>query len=75
MTEIKFNGGFKLPSNIDPQKFINELSKFLSQRNITLFGSLQAINFDDVEIIEEICTNVEQTEAIDPVKTVEDIHQ
>lgn len=75
MIEIKFNGGFNLPKGLDPNRFMAELSAFLSKKKVVLSGTMQTFDFEDVEIIEETCTNVEQTEAIDPVKTVEDIHQ
>ena len=74
MTEIKFNGGFNLPKGLDPNRFMAELSAFLSKKKVVLSGTMQTFDFEDAEIIEE-CTNVEQTEAIDPVKTAEDIQQ
>jgi hypothetical protein len=75
MTEIKFNGGFNLPKGLDPNRFMTELSAFLSKKKVVLSGTLQIIDFEDAEIIEETCTNVEQTEVIDPAKTAEDIQQ
>lgn len=74
MTEIKFNGGFNLPKGLDPNRFMAELSAFLSKKKVVLSGTMQTFDFEDAEIIEE-CTNVEQTEAIDPAKTAEDIQQ
>lgn len=74
MIEIKFNGGFNLPKGLDPNRFMAELSAFLSKKKVVLSGTMQTFDFEDAEIIEE-CTNVEQTEAIDPAKTVEDIQQ
>lgn len=75
MTEIKFNGGFNLPKGLDPKRFMAELSAFLSKKKVVLSGTLQTIDYEDAEIIEETCTNVEQTEVIDPAKTVEDTRQ
>lgn len=75
MIEIKFNGGFNLPKGLDPNRFMAELSAFLSKKKVVLSGTLQTFDFEDAEIIEETCTNVEQTEAIDPAKTVEDTQQ
>lgn len=75
MTEIRFNGGFNLPKGLDPKRFMTELSAFLSKKKVVLSGTLQTIDYEDAEIIEETCTNVEQTEVIDPVKTAEDIQQ
>lgn len=74
MIEIKFNGGFNLPKGLDPNRFMAELSAFLSKKKVILSGTMQTFDFEDAEIIEE-CTNVEQTEAIDPAKTAEDIQQ
>jgi hypothetical protein len=73
MIEIKFNGGFNLPKELDPNRFMSELSAFLSKKKVVMSGTLQTFDFEDAEIIEETCTSVEQTEAIDPVKTAEDI--
>lgn len=75
MTEIKFNGGFHLPKGLDPNRFMAELSAFLSKKKVVLSGTTQTFDFEDAEIIEEACTNVELTEAIDPAKTVEDTQQ
>ncbi len=75
MTEIKFNGGFNLPKELDPNRFMAELSVFLSKKKVVLSGVIQTFNYEDAEIIEETCTNVEQTGVIDPAKTVEDIQQ
>lgn len=75
MTEIRFNGGFNLPKGLDPKRFMSELSAFLSKKKVILSGTMQTFDYEDAEIIEETCTNVEQTEVIDPVKTVEDIQQ
>mgnify|MGYP006969207385 CR=1 FL=1 len=75
MIEIKFNGGFNLPKGLDPNRFMSELSAFLSKRKVVMSGTLQTFDFEDAEIIEETCMNVEQTEAIGPVKTVEDTQQ
>ena len=75
MIEIKFNGGFNLPKELDPNRFMSELSAFLSKKKVVMSGTLQTFDFEDAEIIEEICTSVEQTEVIDPAKTAEDIQQ
>ena len=75
MTEIRFNGSFSLPKNLNSKRFIQELSAFLTRKSVVLTGTLQTIDFDDVEIIEETCTNVEQTEVTVPVETAEDIPQ
>ena len=74
MTEIKFNGGFNLPKGLDPNRFMAELSAFLSKKKVILSGTMQTFDFEDAEIIEE-CTNVEPTEATCPQSTVEDEQQ
>ena len=60
MTEIKFTGGFNLPKGLDPNRFMAELSAFLSKKKVMLSGTLQIVDFEDAEIIEETCTNVER---------------
>lgn len=75
MTEIKFNGGFNLPKGLDPNRFMAELSAFLSKKKVVLSGVIQTFNYEDAEIIEETCTNVEQTEATCPQSTAEDEQQ
>lgn len=74
MTEIKFNGSFQLPKGLSVQRFIQLLSGFLHDKRVIMSGSLQTVDFEDAEIIEE-CTNVEPTEATCPQSTVEDGQQ
>lgn len=75
MIEIRFNGGFNLPKGLDPKRFMTELSAFLSKKKVVLSGTLQTIDYEDAEIIEETCTNVEQMEVTCPQSTVEDEQQ
>lgn len=75
MIEIKFNGGFNLPKGLDPNRFMSELSAFLSKRKVVMSGTLQTFDFEDAEIIEETCTSVEQTEVTCPQSIVEDEQQ
>ena len=51
MTEIKFNGGFNLPKGLDPNRFMAELSAFLSKKKVVLSGTIQTFDYEDAEII------------------------
>lgn len=75
MVEIRFNGKFILPKYINPNTFIQVFNSFLQQQGVQISGQLRVNEFEDAEIIEEVCTNVEQTEAICPQKSVEDGQQ
>lgn len=75
MVEIRFNGKFILSEGKHPQQFLNEFNRYMNTQRVQVTGQMHIEDIEDAEIIEETCTNVEQTEAIDPVKTVEDIQQ
>lgn len=75
MTEIKFNGGFNLPKGLDPNRFMAELSAFLSKKKVVMSGTLQTFDYEDAEIIEETCMNVEPMGATCPQSTAEDEQQ
>ena len=71
MVEIHFNGKFILPEGNHPQQFINELKQHMNTQKVQMVGQIRVDEIEDAEIIEEICTNVEQTEVSSPQQTVE----
>ena len=71
MVEIRFNGKFILPEGKHPQQFLNEFNQYMNTQRIQISGQMHIEDIEDAEIIEEICTNVEQTEVSSPQQTVE----
>ena len=71
MVEIRFNGKFILPEGKHPQQFLNEFNRYMNTQKVQITGQMHIEDIEDAEIIEEICTNVEQTEASSPQQTVE----
>ena len=75
MVEIHFNGKFILPEGKHPQQFLNALNQYLNTQRVQIVGQMHVNEIEDAEIIEEICTNVEQTEVSSHQQTVEDEQQ
>lgn len=75
MVEIRFNGKFILPEGKHPQQFLNELNQYLNTQRVQIVGQMHVDEIEDAEIIEEICTNVEQTEVSSHQQTAEDGQQ
>ena len=71
MVEIHFNGKFILPEGNHPQQFLNEFNRYMNTQRVQIAGQIRINEIEDAEIIEEICTNVEQTEASSPQQTAE----
>lgn len=71
MVEIHFNGKFILPEENHPQQFINEFNRYMNTQRVQVIGQMHVEDIEDAEIIEEICTNVEQTEVSSPQQTAE----
>ena len=75
MVEIRFNGKFILPEGKHPQQFLNGLNQHLNTQRVQIVGQMHVDEIEDAEIIEEICTNVEQTEVSSHQQTAEDGQQ
>lgn len=56
MTEIHLKGKIVL-SEQNPQQFMDSFKQFLNINKIQYSGSIQVLDFDDVEIIEETDNN------------------
>lgn len=75
MVEIRFNGKFILPEGKHPQQFLNEFNQYMNTQRVQVVGQMHIEDIEDAEIIEEICTNVEQTEVSSPQQTAVDGQQ
>lgn len=75
MVEIRFNGKFILPEGKHPQQFLNEFNRYMNAQRVQVVGQMHVSEIEDAEIIEELCTNVEQTEVSSHQQTAEDGQQ
>lgn len=71
MVEIHFNGKFILPEGKHPQQFLNEFNRYMNTQKVQVTGQMHVNDIEDAEIIEEVCTSVEQTEVSSPQQTAE----